>query len=213
MASRDWFFPCIKLFVIDEAHNIYRWGINRGDIPAFQPMWQELGAARIRLFSSARVLALTATAPPRALDTIVSSLHLHPQNHTVLRMPLNRPNIGYIARTLKYPISDMRNYSFFIPTPDHTPPSTIIFCDDIDLVMNITRFLNSQLSSTLAVKKLVRAYHGKYSDEYRKLTWSAYKTGECRILVVTSSAGTVSAPLRTLNALCSTSAFPLYRLI
>lgn len=207
MASQDWFRSRVKLFVIDEAHNTYRWGLNRGDIPAFRPAWRELGAARIRLFSSARVLALTATAPPRTLDTIISSLHLHPQNHTVFRMPLNRPNICYVARTLKYPISDMRNYSFFIPTPDHTPASTIIFCDEIELVMNISSYLNSRLSNILAAKKLVRAYHGKYSDEYRKLTWSAYKTGECRILVATSSAGTVSIFSRTLDPLCSADAF------
>ncbi|KAF9518370.1 hypothetical protein BS47DRAFT_1420393 [Hydnum rufescens UP504] len=41
----------VGLFVVDEAHNIDRWGLPHGNSPAFQPQWGQLGMALIQLFA------------------------------------------------------------------------------------------------------------------------------------------------------------------
>lgn len=182
----------IKLVVVDEVHNVDRWGRSHGDLPAFRPAWSEIGAACTRVFLNPRKLALTATAPPSLMEHITTGLRLHPKEHEVICMPLNRSNICYGAAPLRYPINDMRNYEFLIPNPKLLPLSSIVFCDQIELVVIMAQHLNNRIHPSIQTKEgIVRPYHGQFTDLYRMQTWAAFKSGECRILVATSSAGTV----------------------
>jgi superfamily II DNA helicase RecQ len=192
----------MALFVVDEAHKIDRWGRSHYGVEAFKPAWSQLGSNRMRLFSNPRTLALTATAPPIMIPHIINSLQLHPNKHSVITRQLNHPNICYAACPLIGSITNMHNYDFIIPTPHHIPPSSILFCDNKDLVLAIAFHLASRLDPSLHPRKLIRPYHGDYSDEYRKDTWQSYKQGNCRILVATSSAGTVSNTAHILYDFC-----------
>lgn len=184
--------PRIKFVVVDEVHNIDRWGRSHGDLAAFRPAWGLIGAACARVFLNPRKLALTATAPPSLMEHITTGLRLHPDQHEVIRMPLNRSNICYAAAPLRYPITDMRNYEFLVPDPKTLPPSSIVFCDQVQFVVVLAQYLNQRLDPSVRTKDgLIRPYHGQYTDMYRTRTWAAFKAGECRILVATSSAGTV----------------------
>lgn len=180
---------------VDESHSISTWGRQHMGSPAFRPAWGILGSLIVRHLPNPRVLALTATAPPPILEHIQEVLLLHPDHTTVIRLPLNRSNITYIARPLALSINYMENYKSLVPNPDQLPPSTIVFCDDIPLVLRIAQYAEHLLSPALRSQGVVLPYHGEYSDQYRKQTWAAYKTGKCRILVATSSAGTVSETL------------------
>jgi hypothetical protein len=76
--------------------------------------------------------------------------------------------------------------------PDCDLPSTLLFCDNKDLVMDIQYYLNSRLSPAHSHAGLISAYHGDYSDNYHWNAWALYREGSCKVLVATSSAGTVS---------------------
>lgn len=182
----------MSLYAIDEVHNVDRWGRSHNGVPAFRPAWSRLGSERTRLFKTPRTLALTATAPPFMIPIIIDSLKLHPAGHRIIQRSLNRSNICYAARPLVGAIHNLDNYSFLVPSPTCDLPSTILFCDNKDLVMTISSYLNERLSPSRRKKHLVRPYHGDFSDEYRQKVWGAYKKGEVRILIATSSAGTVS---------------------
>lgn len=79
----------LSLIVVDEAHCISQWGYD------FRPSY--LRIARLReIFPHLPILALTASATPRVVDDIRSSLRLR-GNHTFARS-FDRDNLSYIVR-------------------------------------------------------------------------------------------------------------------
>ena len=79
----------VSFITVDEAHCICQWGYD------FRPSY--LQVANIRdIFPDCPVLALTATATPRAVDDIQQQLRFRERN--VLQMSFERKNLAYIVR-------------------------------------------------------------------------------------------------------------------
>jgi len=75
----------IAMFAIDEAHCVSQWGHD------FRPEYMRLG--KLRALSSAPMIALTATATPRVMDEIASSLEL--RMPVTVRGDFRRPNLAF----------------------------------------------------------------------------------------------------------------------
>lgn len=79
----------VSFITVDEAHCICQWGYD------FRPSY--LGISQIReFFPQCPVLALTATATPKAIDDIQRELMFREPN--VLKMSFARKNLAYIVR-------------------------------------------------------------------------------------------------------------------
>ena len=61
------------------------------------------------------------------------------------------------------------------------------------LTIVISNYLHSRLSPVLHDRHLILPYHSCLSDETQQENWQAYMAGFCKILVSTSSVGTVCA--------------------
>jgi RecQ family ATP-dependent DNA helicase len=73
-------------FVIDEAHCVSQWGHD------FRPDYSKLGILK-STFPDVPLMALTATAPPKIIQSVQKSLKiLHAQ---VFSMSFNRPNLSF----------------------------------------------------------------------------------------------------------------------
>lgn len=84
----------IEMIAVDEAHCISQWGHD------FRPAYMKINQLR-NLFPKATLLALTATAPPRIKQEIISSLNL--KDVTVFERSLKRENLTYsVIRTENY---------------------------------------------------------------------------------------------------------------
>ena len=181
----------LKLLIVDEAHFIDVWGRAHGNRPAFQPAWAELGSSRSRLFPASRVLAMSATVSEEQVPLIKNSLCLIDVTSVTIRRDLNRPNICYAIRPLVESINYLPNYDFLVPFPDKKPVSTIVFCDVRKLIITLWRYLDHRLCPALQGSGLVLPYHSALSNETRQENWQRYLSGECRLLIAASSAGTV----------------------
>ena len=80
----------VKLIVVDEAHCISQWGYD------FRPSFLHIADVR-KLFPTAPVLALTATATPVVVEDIQRCLHFKAPN--VFSMSFARSNLSYVVRT------------------------------------------------------------------------------------------------------------------
>lgn len=78
----------IGLFVVDEAHCISQWGMD------FRPDYLSLGRTRHTL-GDPLTLALTATAPERVVQDIITALELGKQDTEIHQYDPNRPNLFY----------------------------------------------------------------------------------------------------------------------
>jgi len=79
----------VKLIVVDEAHCISQWGYD------FRPSFLHIVKVR-KLFPTAPVLALTATATPIVVEDIQRCLNFKAPN--VLSMSFARDNLSYVVR-------------------------------------------------------------------------------------------------------------------
>lgn len=182
----------LGIWVVNEAHFIDTWGRAHGDRPAFQPAWAELGASRSRLFPNTRILTMSATVSESQSTIIRDSLRLSDMLSILIRRNLNRSNICYAIRPLVDSKKHLPNYDFLVPVPDKEPESTIVFCDDRKLTITISNYLQHRLCPAFQAKRLILPYHSGLCDDTRRENWQEYLSGSCRILVATSSAGTVS---------------------
>jgi superfamily II DNA helicase RecQ len=136
---------------------------------------------------------MSATVSEVQASIIRDSLRLKDTTSSVIRRNLNRSNICYVAQPLVGSAKFMPNYNFLVPEPNCELESTIVFCDDRKLTITIANYLRSRLSPALPAKNYILPYHSCLSDETRQENWQAYMSGRCRILVSTSSAGTVGS--------------------
>jgi ATP-dependent DNA helicase RecQ len=81
----------IAMFAIDEAHCVSQWGHD------FRPEYMRLAELRA-IVPAAPMIALTATATPRVMAEIASSLELHAP--TIVRGDFRRPNLSFAVQEL-----------------------------------------------------------------------------------------------------------------
>ncbi|MEM1206448.1 MAG: ATP-dependent DNA helicase RecQ [Acidobacteriota bacterium] len=82
----------LSLLAVDEAHCVSEWGHN------FRPDYLKL-ADHGRRLGAERVLALTATAPPKVLSDICRGFHIEPEH--AVRTGFYRPNLELLATPVR----------------------------------------------------------------------------------------------------------------
>ncbi|KAH9819747.1 P-loop containing nucleoside triphosphate hydrolase protein [Melampsora americana] len=132
----------LVLKVVDEAHLIYCWGLvadgsmrtlscfkNLQDRGVFRPSYGNL-YARFLATDHAKILLMSATCRPKALEAIKKNLRLGIHNLKVRTAELVRPEVRLIRMTMKHPIKDAEDLRLFFGPEDlisncNLPPTLI----------------------------------------------------------------------------------------
>ena len=157
----------LSLIVVDEAHCISQWGYD------FRPSY--LRIARLReIFPHLPVLALTASATPRVVDDIRSSLRLR-GNHTFARS-FDRDNLSYIVRH-----TDDKDSQLFRILKG-VGGTAIVYVRSRRRAVEIARTLaDEDISASF--------YHAGLSAEEKNERQNLWKQGDIRVIVATNAFG------------------------
>ncbi|POW20273.1 hypothetical protein PSHT_03707 [Puccinia striiformis] len=204
---KEKFLSKVVLAVIDEAHMIYMWGLvasgcakqlkSHGkiqDLSSFRPGYGNIGAKLMAMNVS--TLLMSATCRPQAVDKILVSLKITPDNITFVRGELSRPEITIWRIPLKHSLSSgddllqLFGREEFIPDGDIPP--TIIYSSTRHLTLQVLRVLNDargkcgQLSpkSTFA-----RRYHACTGDLDKKQVIEDFESGVFPVISSTMALG------------------------
>ncbi|MCG5051764.1 MAG: RecQ family ATP-dependent DNA helicase [Myxococcales bacterium] len=166
----------IALLAIDEAHCLSQWGHD------FRPEYLRLG--ELRALVSCPVIALTATATPRVMDEIVTSLHLREPER--VRGDFSRPNLRFCVRPLRTDVARLEN--LVATVRDHLGEGrkaegrAIIYCSTRKKAESVTKALKSAGIAT----GYYHAGRTKLARERAQLSFEARRT---RVLVATNAFG------------------------
>ncbi|HLV23707.1 MAG TPA: RecQ family ATP-dependent DNA helicase [Moheibacter sp.] len=157
----------VKIIAVDEAHCIAQWGHD------FRPAYLKINKIR-EIFPQATLLALTATAPPKIKEEIVSALHL--KNVEIFTDSLKRSNLVY---KVSYSQNEMDDLVYELKK---NPGSAIVFCR--------TRKQTFEVASFLQQKGLdADFFHAKIPGEEKKKKQEAWTQSEGQIMVATNAFG------------------------
>ncbi|SMC79616.1 RecQ family ATP-dependent DNA helicase [Moheibacter sediminis] len=157
----------IELIAVDEAHCISQWGHD------FRPAYMKINQLRT-LFPKATILALTATAPPKIKQEIISSLNL--KDASVFEHSLKRENLTYTI--VKSPdLLDALVYEL-----QKNPGAAIIFARTREQTYKISQYL---------VEKGFDAefFHAKLSLEEKNKKQKDWMQSDSQIMVSTNAFG------------------------
>ncbi|POW15735.1 hypothetical protein PSTT_01971 [Puccinia striiformis] len=204
---KEKFLSKVVLAVIDEAHMIYMWGLVASDrakqlkshgkiqdLSSFRPGYGNIGAKLMAMNVS--TLLMSATCRPQAVDKILVSLKITPDNITFVRGELSRPEITIWQIPMKHSLSSgddllqLFGREEFIPDGDIPP--TIIYSSTRHLTLQVLRVLNDargkcgQLSpkSTFA-----RRYHACTGDLDKKQVIEDFESGVFPVISSTMALG------------------------
>ena len=165
----------IALLAIDEAHCVSQWGHD------FRPEYLRLG--ELRDVVDAPAIALTATATPRVMAEIASSLGLRAP--TIVRGDFSRPNLSFSVRHLR--------------TDAERIEAVVAACEDAGLrgrgagraiVYCSTRKKAESVADALKATGFpVGYYHAGRTPLARERAQGAFSAGKTRVLVATNAFG------------------------
>ncbi len=160
----------VALLAVDEAHCISQWGHD------FRPDYRLIGEVRERL-GSPRLLALTATAPPRVREEIVGTFGIA----HVLVAPWDRPNLRY--GVLKAADDGERRLTAarWLRRLGRGPA----------IVYTTTRAQAEGWAEWLshALREEVAAYHAGLAPDQREAVLRRFLAGEVRVIAATTAFG------------------------
>ena len=119
----------ISLIAIDEAHCIAQWGHD------FRPSYLKINKIR-ELFPKVNLLALTATAPPKTQEEIISALHLKKPN--LFKSTLKRENLVYKVQSSQNELDELELEL------KKNPGSGIVFSRTRKQTFSLSEFLKSR---------------------------------------------------------------------
>ena len=174
-------------FVFDEAHCIISWG-------EFWPEYRELQWLRYIVPHRVPYLVTSATLTPESLSEVKRLLHLHLENLLAVHTSTNRPNLALCVRKIKYTLSTYADLGFLIPlgwqAGDPLPPKFLVFFDDIQDVINATKFLQSRLP--IHLRNRVKWFNSDMTTEFKEVEVAALAEGDTFGFLTTESFGMVS---------------------
>jgi ATP-dependent DNA helicase RecQ len=169
----------ISAIAVDEAHCISQWGHD------FRPEYQALGELRaLPGLERAPIIAVTATATPRVLAEIASSLRLHAP--TLVQGDFARPNLAFAVAHVR---ADAARIAALIAAADELglraragAGRAIVYCP--------TRKKAESVSSALREQGFAAThYHAGRTTLARDRAQRAFAGGRTRVLVATSAFG------------------------
>lgn len=161
----------VSFITVDEAHCISQWGHD------FRPAYLQIRDLRT-LVPNAPVLALTATATPRVVEDIQTSLQRKPGDEpfAVFKMSFERKNLSYVVRRTE------DKYGELIHILHSVPGSAIIYTRSRVGTRDLARELASDGETVLY-------YHAGLSTFEKDERQRRWQDGEVRIMVATNAFG------------------------
>jgi ATP-dependent DNA helicase RecQ len=160
----------ISLMAIDEAHCISEWGHN------FRPDYLKL-AELARRYRVERVLALTATAPPRVLDDICAGFDITPE--CAVRTGFYRPNLTLLFTPVA---KDERDQALVSRFQERQPGPAIVY-------VSLQRTAEEVASLLQSAGFEARAYHAGMKTEDRSSVQDWFLGSDRAIVVATIAFG------------------------
>jgi len=157
----------VSLIVVDESHCISQWGYD------FRPSYLRIAELR-DLIPAAPVLALTATATPDVVLDIQKQLKF--RNGKLFQKSFLRKNIAYIVRKTDDKLG------MLMKILDSVPGTSIIYVRNRARTKEIAEFLQTKGYTA-------DYFHAGLTNEQKDLRQSAWKSGECRVIVATNAFG------------------------
>lgn len=157
----------VKIIAVDEAHCIAQWGHD------FRPAYLKINKIR-ELFPNSTLLALTATAPPKTQNEIISSLQL--KNPNVFKHSLKRENLVYKVLFSQNELDDL------VYEIQKNPGSGIIFTRTRKQTFEVASFLQ---------KKGIDAdfFHARIPADEKKKKQESWTESPKQIMVSTNAFG------------------------
>ncbi|KAI0688637.1 P-loop containing nucleoside triphosphate hydrolase protein [Cerioporus squamosus] len=180
--------PAIRWFLMDEIHLA-----NRNDPTVWLEAYQAAVFMRSRLSSRTTWAGFTGTATLAETRAISRDLGFRPGYFVDARYTLDRHNVKFIPRFLEHSVSGYRflDLSFLIPRSISSAaeiPSTLIFCETIELGYRIGLDMDSRLPQDLEGRDLVVMPCNRLMDvEYREKFKARMEQGITRISIVTDT--------------------------
>ena len=160
----------VSLFAVDEAHCISEWGHN------FRPDYLKL-AHYARQFGAERVLALTATAPPKVLEDICRGFDI--ASECAVRTGFYRPNLTLLVTPASAPERD----ALLLEQLQGRPPgSTIVYVTLQRTAEEVAGRLSSAGFDALA-------YHAGMKTEDRTRVQDHFLASDRAVVVATIAFG------------------------
>ncbi|MDE6344542.1 MAG: RecQ family ATP-dependent DNA helicase [Muribaculaceae bacterium] len=157
----------ISMLVVDEAHCISQWGYD------FRPSYLRIAQLR-DIFPDIPVLALTASATPKVVDDIRTSLRMKGNN--IYSRSFDRDNLSYIVRHT----DDKENQ--LLRVLNGVKGTAIVYVRSRRRTVEIARMLNEeQISASF--------YHAGLSVEEKNERQNNWKQGTLRVMVATNAFG------------------------
>lgn len=157
----------VKMIVVDEAHCISQWGYD------FRPSYLKIAELR-KLFPSAPVLALTASATPEVVDDIARQLGM--KSPAVFRLSFTRKNLSYIVR-----YADNKEGKL-VEILSRVGGCAIVYVRSRKRTREIAQALcKAGISASF--------YHAGLAPEEKEERQNAWKNDEVRVMVATNAFG------------------------
>jgi len=157
----------VGLIAVDEAHCISQWGHD------FRPAYRKIHQLRT-IFPDTTMLALTATAPPKVQEEIISSLKF--KSPAVFQRSLKRENLIYKVVEAHSYLDDL------IYELTENPGSAVVFTRSREETYSVSRFL---------VQKGFDAdyFHAKLPPEEKNKKQQDWTQSKTKIMVATNAFG------------------------
>ena len=147
--------------------------------------------------ASVPFLAMSATLPLRSLRYIHNSLGLS-KNTVLIELRLDRPNIVLCGIPIRGTLDDHADLNKLVLEKNEDSettiilgdiPKTIVFVDNVSVVMRVVYQLRWLLPARLQDADVVRPYHGEASASGNAQMQQLFREGITRLLVCASAAG------------------------
>ena len=157
----------VQLIVVDEAHCISQWGYD------FRPSYLNIKTIR-KLFPTAPVLALTASATPDVVEDIMTQLEFRQRN--IFSRSFSRDNLSYIVRYGEHKEGQL------IKILKSTTGSSIVYVRSRRRTREIAELLCKEGISA-------DFYHAGLAPEDKNAKQNKWKNDNCRVMVATNAFG------------------------
>ena len=156
----------VSFIVVDEAHCISQWGYD------FRPDYLQIG--QLRELVDAPIIALTATATPKAAQDIMERLGF--REKCLIKSGFERPNLSYIVRQTEDKLGQLLNICGGVEG------TGIVYVRNRKKTEELAAFLTSNgISSSF--------YHAGLGSDSRSDRQARWKSGEIRVMVCTNAFG------------------------
>ncbi len=157
----------VSLIVVDEAHCICQWGYD------FRPSYLNISDIR-HIHPAVPVLALTATATPRAVKDIQEKLEFRQTN--VFRMSFERKNLAYVVRSTQNKIGEIQHILKCVPG------SAIVYVHSRKNAEEVSKSLNE-----LGIQSVF--FHAGLDAIEKDMRQRRWQNDEVRVMVATNAFG------------------------